>query len=172
MWRCLQCGESIADNFDACWCCGADRQGTASESLRPEPNESSVPRSKSEPPESGQSAGERPLTQEGMAVLLLRFLGLYFAAVGIIGALDHIGSLLALSNEFGLDEALANYRWYYVTRCAAEVIVGLYSLIGGQWVFDKILTPTTPVSPEDSVADTEEDSSVDPGSSEENRRAD
>ena len=37
MWSCPKCGESIEDNFDACWNCGTGQDGTAPAPWQPEP---------------------------------------------------------------------------------------------------------------------------------------
>ncbi|NLS93531.1 MAG: hypothetical protein GXX96_15340 [Planctomycetaceae bacterium] len=171
MWRCSQCGEAIPDNFDACWRCGTNRDGTASEDFRPKPDDASEPDPKSELTECGRSVGgevkfggcsERALTRENLAELLLRFLGVCFTALGIIGGVEQVSYLLSLSREFGLNDALGHYQWWYLTRSAAELIVGVYFLVGGQWVFDKILTPISSVSPEETDPVTEEGGSDDP----------
>ena len=31
MWKCINCGEECEDNFEICWNCGYDKQGTRSE---------------------------------------------------------------------------------------------------------------------------------------------
>ena len=42
IWICAQCGADVEDSFDACWQCGADRDGTPATEAR-EPDAPSVP---------------------------------------------------------------------------------------------------------------------------------
>ena len=35
-WRCAQCDTDVESDFDTCWHCGADRQGEADPSFKPE----------------------------------------------------------------------------------------------------------------------------------------
>lgn len=165
MWHCSKCGETIPDNLDVCWRCGAHRDGAPLQEFRAGPDDPTVPDPKSESPESDQATGgevapsgrpKRALTQESLAALLLRLLGLYFATFGVVGAIAEAGLLLVLLRRVGLNAALEqNYR--YFIRPGAELLIGAYFLIGGQWVYDKILTPLCRTSLEDVRTDTEED---------------
>jgi hypothetical protein len=166
MWHCSRCGEAIPDNFDVCWHCGAHDGGTASKEFQAEPDDRSVPDPKSELPEADPTTVEemtpsgrpkRALTQESLAALLLRLLGLYLTVVGIVGGVAEAGYVVLLSNRLGLDNALRQYHFAYLIRPGAELIVGFYFLVGGQWVYDKILTPIRRSFPEDASQGAEDD---------------
>lgn len=43
MWRCSNCSESVEDAFDACWNCGAARDGTVDADFEREPDDPAVP---------------------------------------------------------------------------------------------------------------------------------
>jgi hypothetical protein len=43
MWHCSRCGETIPENFDVCWHCGGNRDGTSAEDFQAEPDDPSVP---------------------------------------------------------------------------------------------------------------------------------
>ena len=101
-----------------------------------EPDDPSVPDPKSESPESGRIAGDQgtphgrpelPLTHENLAALLLRVLGLYFTAHGIIDGVVQASYLVVLSKRLGLEDALGHYHLEYLASPAAALIVGLYS---------------------------------------------
>jgi cation transport ATPase len=42
MWRCPKCSEDHEDTFDACWNCGTEKDGQATEEIKPE-QETHVP---------------------------------------------------------------------------------------------------------------------------------
>ena len=163
MWHCSRCGEAIQDNFDTCRHCGARRDDAASRESPQEMDNPFVPVPKSEllAPEPTTDAEtthngppERALTQESLATLLMRILGLYITAFGIISAIGEITSLVFLSRRYGADQTLAHYHFEALIHPAAELIIGLYLLIGGQWVYDKILTPIGRRPPEDGLEET------------------
>jgi hypothetical protein len=80
------------------------------------------------------------VTEEGLAVLLLRLLGVYFAVYGIIGVVKELVSMILLTNKYPLEMILAK-EWTSMLRPVLEASVGLYFLLGGQWVFEKLLMP-------------------------------
>jgi hypothetical protein len=43
MWQCPQCKQRIADNFDACWKCGTNRDGTILSAFVPNADDPSLP---------------------------------------------------------------------------------------------------------------------------------
>ncbi len=165
MWHCSRCGEAIEDNFDACWKCGARRDDAASEEFEEEPDDPSAPDTNSKLPADRTSGDEmtpegppeRVLTQEGLAALLLRFLGLCFTAFGVVSLVTVVGRIFLLSTTYGLDDAVR--RYYHLESMIApgtELIIGIYFLIGGQWVYDRILTPIRRRFPDYSPDETEE----------------
>lgn len=107
--------------------------------------------------ESEQPAAEHALTLEGLATLLLRILGLYFVVYGITGLLGEAGLILLRVTNMSLEEGLRAYRWEYLVRPVAELIVGMYFLTGGQWVFDNLLVPIIRSSEDDENADSDEE---------------
>ncbi len=158
MWHCSRCGEAIQDNFDTCGHCGARRNDAASHELQEETGNPFVPVPQAEllAPEpttddemTPDGPTERALTQESLATLLMRILGLYITAFGIISAIGEITGLVFLSRTLGADQALARYHFEALIHPAAELLIGTYLLIGGQWVYDKILTPIGRRSSED-----------------------
>ena len=101
---------------------------------------------------------QQALTQENLAALLLRFLGLCFTAFGVVGVATMVGHILLLSTRFGLDDAVRRYYSFEsLIVPGAQLIIGIYFLLGGQWVYDKILTPVSRPSPDDEFSRTEED---------------
>ena len=103
---------------------------------------------------------QRPLTQENLAASLLRFLGLYFTAWGAVSAIAGAGHLFLLSTRHGIDDALRRYGLDDWIRPGVELIIGLYFLLGGQWVYDKILTPVGRRFSDDDFPECEEDGGV------------
>lgn len=63
MWRCKSCGEEIDDEFDACWKCGAGREGTRAADFRAEPNDPAVPDRGPDPPPPVESEEEQVLRE-------------------------------------------------------------------------------------------------------------
>ena len=85
---------------------------------------------------------ERPLTQERLAAVLFRLLGLYLTAFAIIGFVADAGNLIIFSMRLGLADALRGYHFNQsLIRPGAELIIGIYFLVGGQWVYKKLLAP-------------------------------
>ncbi len=98
------------------------------------------------------------MTQEGLAGLLLRFLGLCFTAFGVVSVATVVGHMFLLSTRYGIDDTLM--RYYHFESLIApgtELIIGIYFLLGGQWVYDKILSPIRHRYPDDGLEETEED---------------
>jgi hypothetical protein len=90
-----------------------------------------------DPPAPQQSI---PLTRENLAEVLLRFFGVYLVAYGLINAIVVVSSLVS-TNRFDLEEPLAPRHLFYFVHPAVELVLGLYFLMGGQWVFEKVLMP-------------------------------
>ena len=84
-----------------------------------------------------QSGGA--LTEEGLGALLLRLLGVYFTAWTIISGIEDAGHIVLAWRKFGCGELVAMEAAIDLARLAPELIIGIYFLIGGQWVFDKVL---------------------------------
>jgi hypothetical protein len=97
--------------------------------------------------------------EERLASLLLRLLGVYFLAWAIISGVEEAVRLFfAFSvSKIGLDELLPT-QWPLLAYLGAEFTVGAYLLIGGQWVFEKVLIPVVP-GPRESE-DTDEDTEM------------
>lgn len=104
------------------------------------------------PPETPQ--GAKPATKtnvqaeggwiERRAALLLRLLGVYFTASGIIAAFAEGDRLMSLWSDFALTRDTT--FWWDVAMAAhviVELLIGLYLVLGGQWVYDRILAPVT-----------------------------
>ena len=95
-------------------------------------------------------------TEERLAAILLRVLGVFFLASGVISVAEEAVRLVLALNvrRAGLYDVLPRH-WTYLAYLAAELGVGIYLLIGGRWVFEKVLRPVVP-DPSDS-----EDAGVD-----------
>ena len=93
-------------------------------------------------PISAGMSSSRKLTAEALATLLLRLLGVYYAVWGIVGGVGKAGTIILAANRISLELALAR-EWVYLLRPIMELVAGLYFLLGGQWVFEKVLTPIT-----------------------------
>jgi hypothetical protein len=139
----MYCREETADDVDVCWHCGMHREIAASRESQAEPDDPSAPDGKQERPDSDRADGDQAtpaLTHASMAVLLLRFLGLWITAYGAVGGVVAVGHLLLLLRRFGFDHGWG-YQLEYLIRPGAELIIGLYLLLGGQWVYNRLLTP-------------------------------
>jgi hypothetical protein len=79
-------------------------------------------------------------SEAGLAALFLRLMGVYFAAWGVISGVDKLVSIIHTANAHDLDYALSVYGTYLVYP-AMELVVGFYFVVGGQWVYNKILAP-------------------------------
>ncbi len=168
MWRCSHCGEASADTSDVCSHCGAHRHGAAGEKPHEVPDDFVAPEAVVILPELDQPTSdevkpqgppERALTQAGFAAVLLRFLGLCLAAFGIIGGVVELGHLFLLATRVGIYEVTGLYKAEVFIRPAAEFVIGIYFLFGGQWVYDKILTPIDRSFSVDTPEEIEEDDS-------------
>ncbi|HEV3138565.1 MAG TPA: hypothetical protein VGZ26_11690 [Pirellulales bacterium] len=74
--------------------------------------------------------------------MMLRSVGLYISALGLIGVVDFVIRLAMRVNRLGgLDKAMEHFSFEFVVRPLVELLVGIYLLIGGHWAFHKILTP-------------------------------
>jgi hypothetical protein len=95
--------------------------------------------------------------EERIAAVLLRLLGVYFLAWAIVASIEEAVRLFfALrTNDISLDDFLRMRGWY-LAYLAAEFAVGIYLLIGGRWVFEKVLIPIVPGSSKDEDADVHE----------------
>jgi hypothetical protein len=156
MWRCSKCGKTLEDNFDTCWSCGTSQNGIEDPAFRPEEGASDEPTTQDGSTlTDAQDASElttRSTTTDGrsdavwseagLAALLLRFLGVYFAAWAIIRGMEHAMRVLLASRQVGLNSALSDY-WAYLAEPLPELAVGIYLLVGGRWVYEKLLTPIT-----------------------------
>ena len=169
MWQCLKCGNSIEDDLDMCWSCGTSRDGVEDPAFRPEEGAQDEPlaqrgrtmtdvQERSELPASSTNtdAQSDPVWSEaGLAALLLRLLGVYFMAWAIIGGADTAMRLFLASRDLGLDLVLSKH-WTYLTYFLAELAVGIYLLVGGRWVYEKVLTPMARNPMPNAVDDTDE----------------
>ncbi len=165
MWTCSRCGKTQSDNVNACGHCGAARDLAAkkidaelSDPDAPELVDDSVNEGATDEDdgEADQSA-DRPLTEVGFATVMLRLLGVYFATFGAVGLLADFAHLVVYANKTGLEKTLQLYTLDYFARSIFELLVGLYFLLGGQWVFDKILTPVRRHVEDDEFEDRDEE---------------
>jgi hypothetical protein len=89
--------------------------------------------------------------EEGrLAAILMRLLGVYFLGWAVISGVDEAVRLLIASNKYGLREMFPSH-WTYLANIAATFAVGAYLLVGGRWVFEKVLAPMVPDSSEDDL---------------------
>ncbi len=94
-----------------------------------------------ESPELTPTEVQKPQWSEaGLAALLLRLLGVYFTSVAVILLVDMATRLFVGFRQFGFDSVMSEF-WPRLVSPVFELVVGLYLLIGGQWVYEKLLTP-------------------------------
>ena len=99
-------------------------------------------------------------SEERLAALLLRLLGVYFVAWAIISGIEEAVRLVIASNKYGLRDVFPGH-WVYVCYSASMFAVGAYLLIGGQWVFEKVLIPLVPDPLKDDLANVDQEASDD-----------
>jgi hypothetical protein len=80
MWRCPRCNEVVDDQFDMCWNCGTNQDGTASAGFDPERDDPSVPDPGPGPldTEGRETASDNPqqrLTEQEWAERVCKWLG-------------------------------------------------------------------------------------------------
>jgi hypothetical protein len=84
----------------------------------------------------------RPLTEAGFATVMLRLLGVYLTATALVSIVAGIGHIVFQVGSFELDRTINRYALDYFIHPVVEFLIGLYLLIGGNWVFNRLLTPT------------------------------
>jgi len=92
----------------------------------------------------------------------MRLLGVYFTAGAIIYASGFAIQIMYVASKLGLEEALTHdYRDNAgLATSFVELVIGVYLLIGGRWVLEKVLTPVLP-RPSDDIGDGDEEPSGD-----------
>jgi hypothetical protein len=80
------------------------------------------------------------LSVKQLAALLLRLLGVYFVAWAIVIA-TNAASGTSLLSRAGFAHLSCTSEIAVWGRAIAALVTGLYFVVGGQWVFDRILTP-------------------------------
>jgi hypothetical protein len=115
VWRCTRCGEEVPGQFDSCWRCGANLEGTPADDFVPEPEDSAVPDLGPEPEGakkdaavSGEegSTGEDGLSRIAIAELACRLMALWLFAQVALGLTPLLVLLPGLLFERGLDASL------------------------------------------------------------------
>jgi hypothetical protein len=92
------------------------------------------------------------LSNEGLASLLLRLLGIYFLGWAIITGVEEAVRLLVAISTYSPEKILAGH-WTNIGYIVAEFAVGGYLLFGAQWVLEKVLLPVAPHPPNDDRTD-------------------
>jgi hypothetical protein len=99
-----------------------------------------MPRGESE--QTSRPPADRPLTEFRFATVMMRLVGLYFATFGFVGVVSFFVQLALRVNRMGgFEKAMDHFSFEFVVRPILELLVGTYLLIGGHWVFHKILAP-------------------------------
>lgn len=93
-----------------------------------------------DPTEEGAPSGRRR-PEERLAVVLLRLLGVAFVVCAVLSGMEEIGRISLYWREFGGDETFAWAEAISLAEPAAELILGTYFVLGGQWVFNRVLAP-------------------------------
>jgi hypothetical protein len=115
MWRCMRCGEEVPEQFDSCWRCGANLEGTPADNFVPEPEDSAVPDLGPEPEEAKKDAavsGEEGSSEEdglsriAIAELACRLMALWLFAQVALGLTPLLMLLPVLLFERGFDTSL------------------------------------------------------------------
>ena len=91
--------------------------------------------------------------------MLLRLLGIYYVAWAAIDGGSRAGSIWHIARELGWDDYLA---WRHTIQPAVELVLGIYFLIGGRWVFNRLLAPIPRRRFEHASAEVEPKSADDP----------
>jgi hypothetical protein len=85
---------------------------------------------------------DQPLTEIRFATVMMRLVGLYLAALGFVGIASFFVQLaIRVYRLGGLDKAMDHFSFEFVVRPVLELFVGTYLLLGGHWVFHKLLAP-------------------------------
>ena len=73
----------------------------------------------------------------------MRLLGVYFIALSIIDVFAEGSRVVLFWRELTLieNDLFARAIGVAAARVASEFVIGMYLLLGGQWVFDRLLTP-------------------------------
>jgi len=144
MWQCPKCRETIDDNFDACWNCGTNREGTpAADSSRQE-DDRAVPDSSPESekadrrPSGSQGPGEPPLDR------LVAVASFNFPAEAELHKLalerEGIQALVAEDNAFGT---------LSVSAAGVKVLVAESDAPRARRVFQQVASSRLPGEAED-----------------------
>ncbi|MEN6450895.1 MAG: hypothetical protein ABFC96_10420 [Thermoguttaceae bacterium] len=93
---------------------------------------------------SGQAGAEVPserwTTEEMLAAFLVRILGIYFTVYAIVSILGGIGEM----ESSWVRVSSTGLLWWYGLRLVSPFVtlmLAVYLLLGGQWVFNRLLTP-------------------------------
>jgi hypothetical protein len=95
----------------------------------------------------------RRLNRERLAAVLLRLLGLYFLVLAVATGIMGAGNISLASSHFGWDALVWGLVAVLSTRLAAELVIGTYLVLGGQWFFNKVLAPIARRPKQDAFTD-------------------
>jgi hypothetical protein len=113
-----------------------------------------------QPPSTTSSHDERrlPVGHDGKiahyAQLGLRLLGVMFlvdGVGGIIGSLAYAAFQSSALQQAGYDPLPDAYVFGWFATSAALLIAGIYFVVGGRWVLEKVFLPPSPTPDDDDV---------------------
>jgi hypothetical protein len=99
--------------------------------------------------------------EQELAALLLRLLGIYFVAWTVTKGVAVANSVSLIAREFDWGDPLTWEASLDTASTVVALIIGIYFVIGGQWVFEKVLAPIACRPPEGALADIQSRSSDD-----------
>lgn len=108
---------------------------------------------------------------EDLAAVLMRLLGVYFAASAMSSVFAECNLLISVWNKFGMRYGFFLWTIASSARVVVEFLIGIYLALGGQWVFDRLLTPVACRRSNSPIADMNEDATSNPQQSKEERDA-
>lgn len=90
----------------------------------------------------GKKYHREEITIESLATLLIRLLGVFLAVCAILSVFDEAGRVMYVARWFkwGSDEMLVWQGVESVVRLTIGYVIGVYLILGGRWVLDRILT--------------------------------
>jgi hypothetical protein len=92
-------------------------------------------------PPSTSGSARRRWDEERLAALLLRLLGAYFVLCAIPLGMEGASYLLRGLTGTGLYDFIAWNEVMDLAPAAAELLIGVYCIIGGQLIFNRLLVP-------------------------------
>jgi hypothetical protein len=88
-----------------------------------------------------KTSPKRFFREERLALFLLRLWGVYFLALAFFSGMTLPNQITCAWKEFHYDEFFAWQAAINLAIFAAELMIGFYCVLGGQWLFNRLLAP-------------------------------